>query len=191
MGNSFLMMQGGGAKPTLADTNSYELLADYTVTGSVLGSYTFAGVNLSFDEECVLVCTMLNSQVTGSSYYLFANGNSTTTNYYNQLLTASSTSMTGSRVNDSSFTYTLSENRAFSITKIKLTNNGYFVFQSEVERTFGGMLDLLQYNGSSTFTIPQITSITIWSATSGAIGIGSRFQLYRTSRAEVKSWATS
>ena len=168
--------------------NEYELLADYTVSGSAITSYTFSGLNINADEEVVLVATIDGTAFNNVSIYF--NGNTTGTNYYNQLLSASNTSVSGLRTNSSYALWT--SLNCFSLINIKLTNNGYIVWQSNTERYFStSNIDLINIYGTSTFTTSQITSLTITHASANGIGIGSRFQLYKVKGTVQQTWATT
>jgi uncharacterized membrane protein len=66
---------------------------------------------------------------------------------------------------------------------IKLTNSGYVISQHNSVESYGGANVLLNsYYGTSTFTITSITQLSVVASVTNAIGIGSRFQLYRCGR---------
>jgi len=172
--------------------NEYQLLADYTVSGSAITSFTFgtllAPLRINADEEVVLVATIDGTAFNNVSIYF--NGNTTGTNYYNQLLSASNTSVSGLRTNSSYALWT--SLNCVSLINIKLTNNGYIVWQSNNERYFStSNVDLINIYGTSTFTTSQITSLTITHASANGIGIGSRFQLYKVKGQVQQTWATT
>lgn len=172
--------------------NQLELLADYTVSGSAITSYTFSGLKLNADEEIVLVSDLNNTGATSSNYYVFVNGNSTITNYYMQTMYASSSSTGGSRNNHSAITYVVNGTKNFVNTPMKLTNNGFFEYQSSETVGYGGSsITLSSIYGSSTFTLSQINSLTISASQTNAIGIGSRFQLYKVKGQVQQTWATT
>lgn len=173
--------------------NEYELIADYTVDVART-SYTFNGFKLNADEEVVLVSELYNSGASNTITRLFVNGNTTETNYYAQEITADGTSVSGARYNFPVFISASSSYYSVGIANIKLTNNGYFIYQLSQNRNNKGNtanLGIYNYHGTSTFTLSQITSITLVSTISSAIGIGSRFQLYKVKGQVQQTWATT
>lgn len=170
--------------------NEYQLLADYTVSGSAITSYTFSGLNINADEEVVLVSDFINT-TTGATPALYVNGNITSSNYYIQRLQANGTTISGARANTQFYCEVSSNQKSYSFLNIKLTNNGYFVYQSNVEQSYGTssiLIDNLYV--TSTFTLSQINSLNIVSGAS-SIGIGSRFQLYKVKGQVQQTWATT
>jgi hypothetical protein len=158
---------------------AYELVADVTIATATT-QVDFSGLNFGKDDDLLFVSDIVNASGSSSRYGLFANGNYTTTNYYIQDIYANGTAYSGSRNNTSSFNYADNGNKSYAITKIKLTNSGYIVYQSSLSINYGGNIIALDDTYcTSTFTSTSITSLRIASAVANAIGIGSRFQLYR------------
>lgn len=171
--------------------NQLELLADYTVSGSAITSYTFSGLKLNADEEVVLVSTHINTG-TGSALILYSNGNTTASNYYSQRVSANSTTVSGVRYNIPYINVWGANNGfVFINTKIKLTNNGYFTYQSNECGRLTSDIILNDIYGTSTFTLSQITSLTITCDVASGINVGSRFQLYKVKGQVVQTWATT
>jgi len=159
---------------------AYELVADVTI-GTATTQVDFSGLNFGKDDDLMLVSDVINQTASTASLRLFVNDNVTETNYYTQTLNADGTTVNGARVNDNIFNIAnLSGGKGIAITKIKLTNSGYYVYQSDFIRSYGSS-SLILYNRycSSVFTISSITKISIISNIINSIGVGSRFQLYR------------
>ena len=156
------------------------LLEDIIVSGSSVTQVDIGGLNLVKGEEYVLVADILHT-TTGTIGLLF-NANYTQTNYYTQELGVVNATISGSRQNKSYFVYGGAANqKTLSMIKIKLTNNGYVVSQSSTNRDFGGSgLIMTEIYTTTTFTVTSITSIRILGESANAIGIGSRFTLYKT-----------
>lgn len=149
------------------------------IVGSATTQLNITGLNIDKDSEYMLVSDF-NNTTTDSALYLFINGNNTNTNYYSHYLLATSTTMASTRYNNAEFMSTFTNTKAYAVTNIKLTNSGYFTFQSKTARQYGGgEVIALNYNGNSAFTATSVTSISIVSSVTNAIGIGSRFQLYK------------
>lgn len=157
----------------------YELLADITV-GTATTSVDITGLNIGKGDEVVLVSDCVNPTGSTSSPGIFFNGNNSVSSYYVQRLTANPTTVSGQRQNYNYMTNIVSGSSAISFCNIKLTNSGYAVYQANTNTRYGTSNTYLEggYN-TSTFTLSGITSIRIASDITNAIGIGSRFQLYR------------
>lgn len=157
----------------------YELLADITV-GTATTSVDITGLNIGKGDEVLLVSSMNNVVANTSEARIFINGNTTVSNYYTQRIYAMSTSRGASRFNSSTAIINDNVDTTLAITTIKLTNSGFFVCQSQNSRKIGtGSLLLDDWYATSTFTVTSITSLKIESSLTNAIGIGSRFQLYK------------
>lgn len=191
MADSFLV-QKGGASFNLTTNEGYTLLGDYTVSGSAITSYTFSGLNITKDDEAVLVSYLVAGS--SSDFYLYFNNNVTPANYYSQRLTAITTTVGSSRVNSAVFTYngSPSEKSHFIISNIKLANNGYICTQSSTTGDVtGGSPSIYDLYTTSTLTSTNISQIDITGQFSNKIGIGSRFQLYIRQGVPSKTWSTT
>lgn len=158
----------------------YEEIGD-VVVGVATTQVDFTGLNIGKDDELLLVSDWYNSSGSTSDLSIFANNNTTATNYYTQWLTATGTSVSSTRYNANYFMETTTTHKGFSKSNIKLTNSGYFVFQATDTMAYSLPTNVLINNWytTSTFTLTSITSINIKSTVASAIGIGSRFQLYK------------
>lgn len=193
MGNAFLMWQGGSASLPITETTEYELLADIEVTSTTTNVY-INGLNIGKGDEVVLVSNINNNYSGLVNFYLFCNDNVVTTNYYSQKIVASATSVTAERVNTPTILYVGTSGRtSLDVTNVKLTNNGYFVSQTKSSQDYNATdnLTMKDYYNTSTFTMSAIASLTISSSASNAIGIGSRFQLYRATGEVTQTWVTT
>lgn len=158
---------------------AYALISDITV-GVATTSISFSGLNITKDDDYLLVTDIINSTATPSDYRIFINNNITTTNYYTQQYYAKSTSIASSRVNSSVFMGNDQSKKGSSFVKIKLCNSGYTVIQSEINRNYGESSNFTQNEHIvSTFTSSSITDITVTSTNSLSISVGSRFMLYK------------
>lgn len=143
------------------------------IVGSATTQVDITGLSIDKDSEYMLEITSLT---TGGVTNLFANGNTTPTNYCVQTLIANGTSVTANRYN-APYINEVGNPAHFSIN-LKLTNNGYFVAQSNHIVNMGGSTVILGKNYiTSTFTSTSITSLRLTSSVD--IPIGSRFTLYK------------
>lgn len=159
-------------------SKEYELLGDITV-GTATTSISFNNLDISPEDELVLVGEIYNPTTT-CDVYIYPNGSSTLTNYWQQYVYTASTTVGGSRLNRPFITYTDTGKRDLFILNIKLTNNGFFIVQGSTEEDAGtSTCDIIKNVITSTITFSSISSLTISTASSGGIGVGSRFQLYK------------
>lgn len=156
-----------------------EKVADITISTATT-NVDISGLSIDKESEYMLVSEIVNSAGSASDYNLFANANYTATNYYSQSVLADSTTVSGARTNNTRFCFNSSAQRSIAYIPIKLTNNGYFVAKSDVARHFGGSgMRLEKRYLTSTFTATSLTAFRISASVTNAIGIGSRFQLYK------------
>lgn len=150
------------------------------IVSSATTQVDITGLDIDKDSEYMLVSDINNTSVDNSQIRLYPNGNNTTTNYYTQILNANSTNVSANRYNLNLMNLVNTGTKAFSISKIKLTNNGYYVVQTTNQRAYGGSgIEIYNEYMTSTFTLTSITSLLIQSEIANAIGIGSRFTLYK------------
>ena len=162
----------------LSDGTYLELIEDKTIA-SATTSVTFSGLNLTKEDSLLLVSDYQNNNA-NAPLYLYANNNQTPSNYYYQYLLADGTSVVGNRTNNPTYTYANANEKAFTIVPIKLTNDGYFTAQVSENADYGTSgIRLTAEVISSTFTATTITQLDIVSSVANAIGVGSRFILYR------------
>lgn len=157
------------------------LLEDVIVSGSAITQVDFGTFNIGKGEEIVLVADVYNPTASGTPLSILVNGNNTVTNYYTQYISVNGTSVTSGRENNANLQYHDPNRRLLLEAKLKLTNNGYFVWQSDANRAYdlGSQSFYVPIYGTSTFTLTSITSLRIAVGVANTIGIGSRFQLYK------------
>jgi len=160
----------------------YELLADIIVSNTT-SNVDITGLNIDKDDHILLVVSAVNGASPESLLLRwFVNGNYTQTDYWTQRISADG-NVVSSVVANSTVLLTDMWYHPTSMAnaRIKLTNSGNVVVQSETLRGIGQSTVLLyDSHGSSIFTVSAITMLTIRSDFTNGIGAGSRFQLYRT-----------
>ena len=156
----------------------YELLADITV-GTATKSVDITGLNIGKGDEVVLVSDVVSPRY--NELTLYVNANYTKSQYYSQELCAVGAGYTDSRSNDSVFAYSSDvANKVLVNFNIKLTNSGYFIYLASGIRSYGGSAVALHEDyGTSTGTMPAITSLRIEAYLANGIEANSRFQLYK------------
>lgn len=181
-----IKLQGGASNAigTGSRFQLYKLVAEKVadiIVPSNTTSVDITGLEIDKDGEYYLVSDVVgNSDVTGFSALLFANGNETATNYYIQEIYASNTSVTAVRQNRPFLQYKTFTNKGLSFTNIKLTNSGYITYQSSTIDVYGGSAICLSKDYvTSTFAVSSIMSLKIQALTALSIGANSRFTLYK------------
>lgn len=170
MGKAIIKNAAGIAKP------SYEKIADTIVTGATASTIDLTGLNITKDDIILMEADVDGAANGGVGIYF--NANYTATNYYTQRFEVTGTSVTaGERTNASIVLY--AQNRSKATTYIKLTENGYITWMSNVARSYNnsGATMINDHYGTTTFTATSITSIRL-SLTSG-LGVGTRVQLFK------------
>lgn len=151
-----------------------KLVSDITV-GSVVSTVSMTGLNINSDNEYLLIADLYNSGASTFGLNICVNNNNDS-GYYCQNILANNSTIIGGRYAVSNCGDESANTYNQHLINIKLTNNGYFQYQSQTARSIGTNIMVSSTYGGSTFTLPSITSIAMIST---IIGIGSRFQLYK------------
>jgi hypothetical protein len=160
---------------------AYELVAD-VIVGTATTQVDFSGLNFGKDDDLMLVYDLLKPSTSSNEFYIYANANYTNTNYYTQQLYAEGTSVGAGRYNIPLIDYlNQANNNSIGFVNIKLTNNGYVVFQNNINTRFynSNTANIHKRYITSTFTATSLTSLRFSSQVTNQISVGSRFQLYR------------
>ena len=154
-----------------------EKVADIIVPSNTT-SVDITGLNIGKDGEYYLVSDVVSGAY--SDYYLYANNNTTATNYYSQRLTAAGSIVNSARTNNPNMLNASSGNKSLIMSNIKLTNSGYLVSQNNSCEKYGGSeITLNKYYTTPTFTADPITKLTITASATNGIATDSRFTLYK------------
>lgn len=159
---------------------AYELIGEI-VAAATTTSVSFTGLNLTADDEYMLVSDIYNSDSSGgATMHILVNGNNTLTNYCAQNIYAEGASGTSARSNDAYFSYSYPSAYCEAITHFRLNNSGYFTYNSLVNYRNGtSACAAMRLNGTSKFTMSAITQITLLASVANKIMAGSRFRLYK------------
>jgi len=139
----------------------------------------FTGLDINRDWEYYLDIIIKNPTGSGCTYYLFVEGDYTITNYYQERVRATDTSLDSARVNTSTCGYISPGHGGLFNIKIAKDPDGYFRFTSVNNRRVSSSQELLIRAGSKTAPVSNITSLRVSADISGGIGAGSRFILAR------------
>jgi hypothetical protein len=157
-----------------------EKVADITTTENAT-QVDISSLSIGKDDEYLLVSDIINTQNTGAFNELFVNDNTTSTNYYHQIIRGSGSSASAFRTNTARFAYAFENStRAISHTHIKLSEIGAYTAQSYTLSPATSLVEVRNNFISSTAeNITSITKLNIRSSDTNAIGSGSRFILYK------------
>lgn len=163
----------------------YELLYSETVT-TAKTQIDIPNLNIGKDDEVRLVYTFTkNVSAVNPSIRLYPNDLTTDTNYYSQLLQGGGSTISALRVNQSRITQTNTNDAVCGFTDIKVSNNDRFVAQAQTTYDIGSGASVLfntNWNVVGTQTVSSITKLSIVASLTNGIEIGSKIQLFRTSR---------
>jgi hypothetical protein len=152
------------------------------IVSSPTTSVTFNNLNITKDNEYLLVGEAISNLTTFSSVNIFVNGNTTTSNYSRQLLRGNATSVIANRANAPTIfeLYNFVGATDWTVSKLKLTNSGHFSSQATNVLKVGTNDHYLQkLYATSQFTTDLITSIELRALNANAINTNSRFELYK------------
>lgn len=157
----------------------YELIADIEVSGSAVTELEITGLNINPGDIVLLVAFAIMEETT-CPIFLFVNGNNVSTNYTEQEIVVSGTSIYKGRYSGPIILYGGSLNELLSFVELTISNNGRFVYDATMAKEVGtGNLHIQAISCASHFTISTITSLLLQATVTGAIGVGSRVQLYK------------
>ena len=159
---------------------AYELVSENIVsTGTT--SITISGLNITKEDEYLLVASIYNPQASTARIRPFFNGNNTTTNYWQEFRASIGTTTTAGRENLSNLSNIGGGCRVFVTARLNVAEDGTITWQvSETTNTYPATsVQTVEAYCTSTFTVTSITSIEINSTLASAIGAGSEFRLYK------------
>ena len=156
---------------------NYQVIYDSGELASPTTSISITGLDITKDDKYIMIASV-DYNATGN-LYLYANGNTTNSNYYFQEVFAT-TLLGANRYNYPSLQYGGSNDRNFFHIDIKLNKSGYIQYQTKNNRYYGtsSLSNFSRYN-TSTFTANTITQLDITGEASNLIGSGSRFILVK------------
>ena len=176
--NKLLKGAGVGVDPTEIDVPSsgdWEVVSEVNI-GSAVDYVDFTGLDGNTDKFYELFLTITNPEA-AASFFLFVNGDTTVTNYYEQYLDANGTTVVAGRSNDPTVAYAAIGERTMARVTITRDPDGYFKYLCLMSYKTGSAVILQSRAGSKTGTVANITSLRVASSVAGAIGVGSNLLL--------------
>ena len=166
----------GQAKNLTSQIANMGMIGEVIVTGTAVTSISFSGLDGNADKGYRLDFEIVNPTGNGRSYKMFYNDDTTTTNYSDKLSTIS-VSLAVYPHNDAAVAECEATATAFGSIDINLNSDGLCYAMSRFIRKTGFSNDC--YIQRKNTTITNLTKIDITADGAGAIGIGSKFRIYR------------
>ena len=155
-------------------------LVDFTFTADET-SRAFSGLSITKDDFIKIVFTNVNGSGSDSIVALFANTETTNTDYHSQFLIGFGSTVAAGRDNFSRFATTNASETGTQIGYLKLSENDRLnVFTNYNAENDTDIRNGFAYTTSSGATFTSgITSLTFTSNQTDGLGDGSRIQIYR------------
>jgi len=157
---------------------NYLTLIDERILDANATDIDFDGLAINTDRFYHLLCSIHNPQASYSDYRLFANTDYTLTNYYNQYIYASGTTVSANRQNAPTVGWadTITQN-LISLIITKDPQN-HLRALSSINRAAPASVAITSRALASLTTFANITKLRISASLANAIGAGSIFHLY-------------
>jgi hypothetical protein len=166
----------GNVLAQLYPSSSFQKVAEVTVSSNTT-SVSLTGLDINTAKMYILQFLVKNAG-TACFYYLFVNNNTTQTNYYTQYFGVGGTGTNAQRANDARFNYTNASSESFVCSFIGLTPDGKYKALTIDGRQTGSSTEVDLEFASSTFTMSNITDLTIQAGSANQIAAGSKVILW-------------
>jgi len=168
-------------RPIPPPSGVWEVLADVTLT--VDSDFVdFTGLDINADGAYRLIGSIRNPTASETEVKLYVNADYTDTNYYNQLVGGSGTTVYASRTNSARvFNIFAGQNHIIDIL-IVLSPGGLTIADSIGNRGDGGSMIIWAVVYQHVVAQANVTQMRLAATVSGALGANSRFILARVKR---------
>jgi len=165
-----------------AITTPMQLVATTTIAGAAATSIDFSGLDIDTDGYYFFIAKIKEANVGTGFLYLYANNDTTTTNYNSDLMGADNASAELARANRAEIGYMTQNTEGFHFGLVNLSVNDV-----PEALTFGvtgasASAKIRQYGWKKTATTANITQLTFTSSNASALAIGTTISLYKISR---------
>jgi len=163
----------------IMDKITWQLVFE-TTTSTPTTTITISGLDINTDKKYRLYMDLINNSGYGRDYYLFVNGDTQSSNYVRQKLTANNSTITAEGGNDSRFAINTSSGHL--IYEFDIIKDKYSRFKASYTENQTSYSSITFFNIYKTATISNITSLTIYAPfLNGTYGIdtNSYVSLYR------------
>jgi len=142
----------------------------------------FTGLDGDSDWFYMLICTFKNPATSSCNYYIFVNGDTTTSNYYAQWIRGSGTTTESNRANSPRFAQAVANNRCMAHTIMGRDGDGYFRAEGQFTMYQGSSVEAFLTSVSKSATTSNITSLRVQASVSNGIGADSKLILFKVRR---------
>jgi len=169
-----------GLSGVLADKqlSDWQVLAEVEV-GENCDYVDFTGLDINRDWEYYLGAIVKNPADSKRYYYLYVEGDYTSSHYYMQAANITGSGVYVGRYNTAEIGWIESGEGSMFNIRITKDPNGYFRCLLRQSRKIGANIELEFRTTTKTAPVSNITSLRVSANASGAIGAGSRFILAR------------
>jgi len=158
---------------------AWQKIAEIEVTADTT-AITFTGLDLDADKAYFLLFKVKNPSTSELAYYLFFNDDTTTSNYYNQLIHGDDSNISGARENRPVIVGITGGSVGLSKVTIMRSPDGRPRYMAENTRESPSSIRVSLRYGAWT-TDANVTKIEIQSQDANAIGAGSKVILFKLS----------
>jgi len=156
------------------------LLAEQEVTGSDVTTITFTGLDMNTHKSYRIEIEHFSEATTGGIVSMYANNDTTATNYYNGYVFGVATAVTGARNNDATITSAAANSRTYTAIDVGYATGLYVIAHSRCNQNIGANTNFLGYTWSK--TSPVTTNLTRLDFTAGiasGLRVGTKIRIYR------------
>ena len=154
------------------------LLAEYEVTGAAVTQIDFTGLDINSHKSYMVDIECKNQFALVSSIYMLINGDMTITNYWNNLLYATTNASSGRTNNPTIASMQPSSPGAAKVSIFRDIDGNVRAISNAIEGA-PSILNVLHFSYAKIASVTNITRLTFASAVANAIGIGSKIRIYR------------
>jgi len=170
--------QGAGIDPVYAEPLvGVKKVAEINVATNTT-TITVTGLDILTDKFYELLFAMKNPTASHSPIALYINGDTVDTNYYTQVLNAGGTTLSAGRYNDNVVWVAYAGYNCFLRATLVLAPDGYTTIKSLFNYAGGSGITLSYRLAQHTVAQTNVTRFDITADVTGAIGAGSKLQIY-------------
>lgn len=156
------------------------LLDEQEVTGSDVTTVTFTGLDMNSHKSYRIEIDHLPDASSDTEIAMYANNDTTATNYYFQQILGQATTVTGARSNAASITSTIANSRNYIVVNLGYGTGLFVHAQAISNRSVGSGVDFLSRHWSKSSAIStNLTRLDFTADQASGIRVGSIIRIYR------------
>jgi len=172
-----LTAQGAGVDPTYAARTRLDLIDEVSVATDTT-DVDITGLDINTHRQYLIIIKITNPTASETGYYLYVNEDYEKTNYYIQFIEASGTSIIAGRRNFPEIAHTFAGGITFVKVVMVRGADGVPRAVAEQAKHSPASITFQNYAWVKTASVTNITSIRIHAVATGAIGAGSKIEIY-------------